>query len=90
MQSELEKPTDYKFHYIMPNILSQTNLNLNLLDLKTPQKYILTSIFEINPKNYHDFSESNIFKPICSEASKNLAPTHLLLYLPIKSQHLGK
>ena len=39
----------------MSSILSQTNLRPNSLELKTPQNYPLTSIFDIDPKKNHDF-----------------------------------
>ena len=43
----------------MSKTLSQANLNPNSLELKTAQKYSLTSIFDMDPKNNHDYFALN-------------------------------
>ena len=43
----------------MRNILSQKKLSIDSLELNTPQKYPLTSIFDRDPKKYHDFLAPN-------------------------------
>ena len=43
----------------MVHQLQQTDLSIHSLEMRFPQKFPLTSVIDIDPKNYHDFFAPN-------------------------------
>ena len=62
MQSELKKFTEYQPEVEKPKFLSQTNLSINSHELRTQQKYLLTSIFVSDLKKQYNVFATNSIK----------------------------